>query len=270
MSQRHCLAKNWERYAKSFCLLCFLCLPFALGVPQGLAAPQKKTAQSSAKKTSSSKKVTARPVQNLNLAEQPSDESRESLRDRGVYSAFGWRSVGKKRSRFHKGIDISAPSGSPIQAYDDGTVTFSGRKSGYGICVFIEHDDGLVSLYAHMSKTPLKTGDEVRQGDVVGHVGRTGRTTGAHLHFEILQDGKHLNPANHVQDGRELVAAAHVGAGAKIFAGVSQRKGALATTATIKAAQKFAEQARLGLPVTFNHPGYDSPSALDRQSKAVN
>lgn len=134
-----------------------------------------------------------------------SKDERATLLDRGFSSGFGPRAVSRKVTRMHKGIDIPAPKDSKILAFNDGEVTFNGRKNGYGTVVVIKQLDGREALYAHMSKGIVKVGDTVRRGEHIGHVGRTGRATGYHLHFEIIDDGENLDPALHVWQGSELV-----------------------------------------------------------------
>jgi murein DD-endopeptidase MepM/ murein hydrolase activator NlpD len=89
--------------------------------------------------------------------------------------------------RSHKGVDMRAPKGTPIKAAQDGIVVFSGRlkRNGYGNHVVIDHGGGLKSLYAHTSKNLVKAGDKVTKGQIIALVGRTGRATGNHLHFEV-------------------------------------------------------------------------------------
>ncbi len=185
------------------------------------------------------------------LAEQPTSESRLSLYQRGIYSTFGWRSLGRRGSRMHKGVDISAKSGADIVAFESGEVIQSGRDGLYGICVLIKQDDGITARYAHMSATNLKEGDRVALGEAVGKVGRTGRATGTHLHFELIrEDGKLLNPALHLKDGRQLVADAHIAPGALAYVPQKAAKQPV-TVATVEAARKFTESSRLGLMGDF-------------------
>jgi murein DD-endopeptidase MepM/ murein hydrolase activator NlpD len=115
---------------------------------------------------------------------------------------FLWPSRGVLTSRFglrryrrhHAGIDIAAPHGTPIYASRDGTVEFSGWKSGYGRVVFIDHGDGLVTVYGHASRLVVKTGETVKKGQLIATVGCTGRCTGSHLHFEVRVRGRAQNP----------------------------------------------------------------------------
>jgi murein DD-endopeptidase MepM/ murein hydrolase activator NlpD len=106
-----------------------------------------------------------------------------------VFSLFGPR-----WGRFHYGIDISAPSGTPIVAAATGDVVFVGRRGGYGMTVEVKHDEHYVTVYAHMRKTMVKEGDRVRCGEVLGEVGCTGRCTGPHCHFEVHYDDTPRNP----------------------------------------------------------------------------
>ena len=96
--------------------------------------------------------------------------------------------------RFHKGIDIAAPRGTPIGAAAAGKVVFAGRQGGYGNTVVIEHPDGRRTRYAHADRLFVQTGDNVNTGQAVATVGSTGRSTGPHLHFEVTENGHHLNP----------------------------------------------------------------------------
>lgn len=110
----------------------------------------------------------------------------------GEYSSgFGHRGRG-----FHPGVDIRAPVGSPIRAAAGGTVVFAGRYYGYGIMIDIEHRDGTRARYAHLSRVArgVGVGDRIAAGQVIGNVGRTGRSTGPHLHVELRRDGRPINP----------------------------------------------------------------------------
>lgn len=109
-------------------------------------------------------------------------------------SKFGWRSdpfTGKQA--YHNGTDIPAPKGTPILAAKTGVVTTSKSHSSYGNYVVVTHSDGYQTLYAHMSSRAVKVGDVVKQGQVIGYVGSTGRSTAPHLHYEVWYDGKRTN-----------------------------------------------------------------------------
>ena len=106
-----------------------------------------------------------------------------------------WHPVlGKKRP--HRGVDYAAATGTPIKAAGDGRVVFRGRKGGYGNAIIIQHGSQYTTLYAHMSRfnSKVKKGSRVQQGQVIGYVGQTGRTTGPHLHYEFRVNGVHRNP----------------------------------------------------------------------------
>ncbi|MGL4668672.1 MAG: peptidoglycan DD-metalloendopeptidase family protein, partial [Saezia sp.] len=97
--------------------------------------------------------------------------------------------------RNHSGIDYAAPTGTPIRTLGDGRVTFAGTKSGYGKVVYVEHTRGRTTIYAHMSRINVTTGQMLEQGDVIGEVGQTGWATGPHLHLEFLENGTKKDPA---------------------------------------------------------------------------
>ncbi len=100
------------------------------------------------------------------------------------------------RMRSHKGVDYAAPTGTPIRATADGKIIFKGRKGGYGRTVILKHGKRYSTLYAHMSRygKGLRTGQRVKQGQIIGYVGQSGRATGPHLHYEFRIDGVHRNP----------------------------------------------------------------------------
>lgn len=116
-----------------------------------------------------------------------------------ITSSYGTRKDPiTKKSSMHTGIDIGASMGSEIYASNSGTVVIAGWSSkGYGNYVVIDHGGGKSTLYAHMSKIKTTKGKKVTKGDVIGLVGSTGYSTGPHLHFEILINGKHTNPMNY-------------------------------------------------------------------------
>ena len=113
-----------------------------------------------------------------------------------ITSRFGVRS--NIRSSSHTGLDIAAPTGTPVKAAASGTVTFSGWKGSYGYMIVISHGNGVQTYYGHCSKLYAKNGQKVSQGDVVASVGSTGNSTGPHLHFEIRVNGTAYNPQNYI------------------------------------------------------------------------
>ncbi len=120
-------------------------------------------------------------------------------------SPFGFRSDPKNGSRkLHEGMDMAGPRGTPIYATADGVVTFAGWQSGYGNVVKLRHSYGFETLYAHQNKIHVTKGQKVSQGDRIGDMGNTGRSTGTHLHYEILYNGTPVNPMTYVKAGRNV------------------------------------------------------------------
>jgi murein DD-endopeptidase MepM/ murein hydrolase activator NlpD len=95
---------------------------------------------------------------------------------------------------YHRGVDISAPTGTPVKVTADGTVIHADRSSGFGRLVIVDHGNGVNTYYAHLSKFSVWPGQEVRRGDIVGLVGSSGRATAPHLHYEIRRGGVPVNP----------------------------------------------------------------------------
>lgn len=109
------------------------------------------------------------------------------------------------RSRMHAGSDFAARIGTPIHAAADGVVVFSGWQSGYGRVVKIRHAFGFETVYAHLNKARVKVGDRVARDDRIGDMGRTGRVTGTHLHYEIRMNGKPVNPMRYIEAARNVL-----------------------------------------------------------------
>jgi len=106
---------------------------------------------------------------------------------------------GNRRGRLHSGIDLKAPRGTAIHAAAHGRVKFSGYKSGYGQMIVIDHGRGIETAYAHNNRNLVAVGQRVLQGEVIARVGRSGRTSGYHLHFEFRRHGQALNPVHRMQ-----------------------------------------------------------------------
>jgi murein DD-endopeptidase MepM/ murein hydrolase activator NlpD len=114
-------------------------------------------------------------------------------------SGFGWRrSPLSGAGRMHQGLDISNRIGTPVRAPARGTVTFSAMDGAYGLCIVIDHGNGIATRYGHLSKSSVKVGDYVQRGDVIGLVGNTGRSTGPHLHYEVHVRGVPVNPMRYI------------------------------------------------------------------------
>lgn len=118
-----------------------------------------------------------------------------------VTSGYGYRiSPFTGKRQFHAGLDISTRTGSPIVSPAAGVVTFAGREGGYGNMLVINHGHGLVTRYGHLSSFAVKLGQKIARGQKVGAVGSTGRSSGPHLHYEVLMSGVPTNPRYYILD----------------------------------------------------------------------
>ena len=132
------------------------------------------------------------------LREQIVPDGRPVLRG-FLSSGFGWRQDPfTGRSALHKGIDFAGNHGDAVVAVGAGMVSFAGYKDGYGYTVDITHGDGYVTRYAHNSRLMVRVGDMVTRGQQVARMGSTGRSTGTHLHFEVLRNGVPVNPLGYI------------------------------------------------------------------------
>ncbi len=119
-----------------------------------------------------------------------------------VSSGFGWRvDPFTGRRALHEGVDIASRLGSPIHAMGDGVVSHAGPKAGYGLMVEVTHGN-IVTRYAHAKSVLVKVGDRVDRGHPLATVGTSGRSTGPHVHFEVLRDGKFVNPNPYLQTSK--------------------------------------------------------------------
>ncbi len=120
-------------------------------------------------------------------------------------SGFGYRiDPFTKRPRMHNGLDISNVPGTPIVASADGVVSYTGARSGYGLCVKLDHGNEIETFYAHLSGIYVKPGERVERGQVIAIMGASGRSTGTHLHYEVRVGGKAVNPLNYIIDETEF------------------------------------------------------------------
>lgn len=134
--------------------------------------------------------------------------SRMPLMGSVLTSSFGMRShpvLGGMRK--HSGIDLAAPTGTPVYATADGVVSRADWFSSYGLYISIEHGASLQTRYAHLSRLAVANGDVVKKGDLIGYVGSTGRSTGPHLHYEVRVDGVAVNPIPYMMADERRFAA---------------------------------------------------------------
>lgn len=111
---------------------------------------------------------------------------------------------GQRWGRLHAGTDMAGPVGTPIYATADGVVTHADWQSGYGRLIKIQHEFGLETRYAHLSRIGVRKGQRVSRGDRIGDMGNSGRSTGPHLHYEVRVGGKAVNPMTYIKAGRDV------------------------------------------------------------------
>ncbi|HUD28868.1 MAG TPA: M23 family metallopeptidase [Novosphingobium sp.] len=134
--------------------------------------------------------------------------SRNPLAMERMTSSFGMRDhpiLGGRRA--HKGVDLAAPTGTPVYATADGTVSRASWFSGYGLYIALEHGGEMQTRYGHMSRLNVAEGQRVHKGDVIGFVGSTGNSTGPHLHYEVRMSGEAVNPIPYMQSNVQVAAA---------------------------------------------------------------
>nr|WP_312276904.1 M23 family metallopeptidase [Moraxella sp. CTOTU46711] len=165
----------------------------------------QQTQQKEDRLASLAQKLSTQPTTIINMSAMGSYAGNGMLALRPITSSarmssgFGYRIhpvTGK--SQFHKGMDFAAPIGTPIYATGNGVVTFSGWGTGYGRYVEVDHGNGTVTRYAHTSANYVNVGDTVYANQQIAAVGNTGRSTGAHLHYEVRQNGQAINPQTYL------------------------------------------------------------------------
>jgi murein DD-endopeptidase MepM/ murein hydrolase activator NlpD len=120
--------------------------------------------------------------------------------DGKVNSLYGYRRnpFTNKGAEFHSGVDFRGRQGDSIRATGNGIVTFAGYNGGYGKCVVVKHNETLETLYGHLKQIDVKEGQKIQSGDHIGLMGSTGRSTGPHLHYEVIFNGKKINPLKYI------------------------------------------------------------------------
>jgi murein DD-endopeptidase MepM/ murein hydrolase activator NlpD len=116
-----------------------------------------------------------------------------------IPSGYGWRTDPiYKTSEFHPGLDFTANTGTKIYATGDGIIAEANANAqGYGNHVIINHGFGYQTLYGHMSRIAVREGQKIKRGELIGYVGSTGRSTGPHVHYEVIRNGEKINPINY-------------------------------------------------------------------------
>jgi murein DD-endopeptidase MepM/ murein hydrolase activator NlpD len=135
--------------------------------------------------------------------------SRMPLEGAQLTSGYGMRThpvLGGRRR--HSGIDLAAPTGTPVYATADGLVGRADWYSSYGLYISIDHGASMETRYAHLSRLAVAAGDNVKKGDLIGYVGSTGRSTGPHLHYEVRIDGLAVNPIPYMVESEAQLAFA--------------------------------------------------------------
>ncbi len=135
--------------------------------------------------------------------------SRMPLEGAALTSSFGMRThpvLGGRRQ--HQGIDLAAPSGTPVYATADGVIGRADWYSSYGLYISINHGASMETRYAHLSRLAVAAGDNVKKGDLIGYVGSTGRSTGPHLHYEVRVEGLAVNPIPYMVESEAQLAYA--------------------------------------------------------------
>ena len=147
-----------------------------------------------------SEKLTAMESMLINrtLQEQTSPGGKPSM---GGYlsSLFGYRTDPMSgRKEFHEGLDFAGKQGTPVVAVAAGIITWSGSRYGYGNMIEVSHGNGYITRYAHNNKNLVSVGEKVERGEVIATMGNTGRSTGTHVHFEVIYNGKHVDPKKYL------------------------------------------------------------------------
>ncbi|QQR80479.1 MAG: M23 family metallopeptidase [Deltaproteobacteria bacterium] len=171
--------------------------------PRGLASLIEKSKKTSKSQSKNKPKIKTKVASRKTQKGKPQEQEKIETDDRVVLERgrFSWpiqgeisSPFGMRHGRRHDGIDIRSPIGAPIAAAAAGEVVFAKRMRGYGNLVLLKHEDDFFTVYAHNSANLVKLGQKVKKGQIIAKVGRTGRATGPHLHFEVRENTKSRNP----------------------------------------------------------------------------
>lgn len=122
-----------------------------------------------------------------------------------ITSSYGWRTDPfTGRRNFHSGVDFAGKTGDEVVAVASGLVIWAARDGGYGNLVAIDHGEGIVTRYAHNKDLIVEAGNRVDKGDIIAHMGSTGHSTGTHVHFEVLRNGKKINPVRFIRKQKNM------------------------------------------------------------------
>lgn len=180
--------------------------PIAETDEQAPTADQFEAALDRFEKELDSRERQMRVLRDLMLASELREEMTPSGRpvnEGWISSAFGWRTDPfSGRRSMHEGIDFAAGVGTDVVSVAPGVVSHAGGKAGYGKLVEVNHGNGYVTRYGHNSKITVEVGERVDRGNVIAKLGSSGRSTGPHLHFEVLRNGKVVDPAAYMEAAR--------------------------------------------------------------------
>ena len=180
----------------------------AIGGPEGsdigasMQAPDLSTLLNGLEQKISSRDAQLAALENALLSKKLDEQIRPDgrpVREGHISSYFGERQDPfNGHQAFHKGIDFASAQGADVVAVAAGVVTFAGEKAGYGNLVEVSHGNGLVTRYGHNASIAVGVGRTVSRGDTLAHVGSTGRSTGPHVHFEVLKNGRQIDPLSFI------------------------------------------------------------------------
>jgi murein DD-endopeptidase MepM/ murein hydrolase activator NlpD len=179
----------------------------AVGGPESdigasLQAPDLNSLLNGLEQKISSRDAQLAALENALLSKKLDEQIRPDgrpVREGHISSYFGERQDPfNGHQAFHKGIDFASPEGADVVAVAAGVVTFAGEKAGYGNLVEVSHGNGLVTRYGHNQSLAVGVGSTVARGDTLAYVGSTGRSTGPHVHFEVLKDGRQIDPVSFI------------------------------------------------------------------------